>query len=206
MTLPKMSQNVSTFSRASGSSSSAPPFRSPCARSCEAWNAAKRPRRVNSTPPSAQSSRPERRICEATEGQAAIGPEPAGQLSLSPFRPNLLWKRRATSGSIGSEGRFWTTSDMASKSVLAEWRRTPVIKFPVCSMHVVSRLSRNRNGRGAVRTDLAHHLFKEQRHAGRFRPREKAWRVWQEASSHVPVVLGLAAGSMAQLNNFIAPV
>src|SRR5579862_4432556 len=52
--------------------------------------------------------------------------------------------------------------------------------------HVVSRLSRRCNSRGAVRAPLAYHLLHEQGEAGRLRSRRKTWRVWQEAASYVP--------------------
>src|ERR1035438_4614770 len=59
-------------------------------------------------------------------------------------------------------------------------------QYPVCSMHVVSRLSLGRNGGGAARPDLAHRLFAEQGATGRLRSGRQTWRVWQEAASHVP--------------------
>src|ERR1700691_4036625 len=68
-------------------------------------------------------------------------------------------------------------------------------QYPVCSMHVVPRLSRSGNRGGAVRADLAHHLSKEQGGASGLRSRRKTWRVRQEAASHVPGYYEICPGS-----------
>src|ERR1700733_14572577 len=83
-------------------------------------------------------------------------------------------------------------------------------------MHVVSRLSRNRSGGGAVRSDMALDLSREQGEAGCLRPRRKTWRVRQEAASHVPghheIRLGLggrvdrAAGRLAEFQSVQRPL
>jgi hypothetical protein len=68
-------------------------------------------------------------------------------------------------------------------------------RYPVSSMHDVSRLSGSRSRGGAICGDMAHHLSQEQRRARGFRSRRKTRRVWQEAASDVPGYNEIRPGS-----------